>query len=322
MTDVVRTVLGDVDPSQLGITYVHEHLILDNALIASEMPHIHLPSVDDAVAEVDACAAVGVGCMVDAMPAAGGRHPDRLAEISRRTGVAIIATTGLHTPKYYRHHPWAIEADPEDLADLFTADVVDGIDRFDYTGPVVARTGHRAGLIKVATDAEGITPRARRLVEGAVEAAHRTGAPILTHTEEGVGAAEQVELFAELGFPLERVVVSHTDKILDPGYHVDLLSSGVNLELDQALRRQPGPANETAVLAAHLVDAGHVDRLMFGTDGARRTLWAALGGSPGLAWIRAGFLDALSTLGVTTAQIDTMFVANPRRFLTLAGGTG
>ena len=315
----VRTVLGDVPADSLGATYVHEHLILDNALIATDFPHIHLTSVDEAVAELTPCAAAGAGCMVDAMPAAGGRHPDRLAEISRRTGIAIVAMTGLHTPKYYVHHRWAIEADADGLADLFAADITEGIDRFDYTGPVVERTEHRAGIIKVATEGVGLTERARRVFAAASEAARRTGVSILTHTEAGVGAMEHVEAFDDLGFPLERVVISHTDKITDPRYHRDLLATGVHLEFDQALRQSPGIDNWTAELTGLMVDAGHVDRIMFGTDGARRTLWSTLGGGPGLAWMRTGFLEALAMHGVADAEVRTMFETNPQRFLTMDG---
>ena len=259
----VRTVLGDVDCRSLGATYVHEHLILDNPLIAADYPHIHLPSVDEAVAELQPCAEAGVGCMVDAMPAAVGDIPDRLADISQRTGVAIVAMTGLHTPKYYIHHPWAIEADPDVLAQLFAADIEDGIDRFDYTGPVVERTEYRAGVIKVATEVAEVSDRARRVFAGAAEAARQTGVPILTHTEAGVGAFGQLEVFRDLGFPLQRVVISHTDKITDAQYHVDLLRSGVMLEFDQALRQPPGAGNWTAELTARVVEervrrAGHV----------------------------------------------------------------
>lgn len=318
----VRTVLGDVEASSLGPTYVHEHLILDNQLIAREYPHIHLPSVDEAVAELEPCAAAGTGCMVDAMPSAGGRHPDRLAEISRRTGIAIVAMTGLHTPKYYVHHPWAIEADPDVLAALFVADIEVGIDRYDYTGPVVERTEFRAGVIKVATEQAELSDRARRVFSAAAEAARRTGAPVLTHTEAGVGAFEQVEEFRSLGFPLARVVVSHTDKITDVQYHLDLLESGVMVEFDQALRQPSGSGNWTAELTAAVVSAGFVEQVMFGTDGARRTLWSVLGGGPGLAWMRTGFLTALRDRGVSSEYVGMMFETNPQRFLSTEGVLG
>ncbi|HSJ71819.1 MAG TPA: aryldialkylphosphatase [Acidimicrobiia bacterium] len=313
----VRTVLGDVDASSLGAVYMHEHLILDNALIANDYPHIHLPSVEEAVAEVTPCALEGVGCMVDAMPAAGGRRPGRLAEISERTGVAIIAMTGLHTPKYYIHHPWALTAEPDVLADLFVADIVEGIDEYDYTGPVIERTTVRAGMIKVATEGPELTDRERRALTAAADGASRTGVQILTHCEEGVGAMEQLSFLSELGFPLERVVVSHTDKVMDLGYHRDIMATGVFVEYDQALRRPPGKYNDTARVAAAMVREGFGDRIMFGTDGARRTLWSSLGGGPGLAWMRTGFIDALAAHGVSGAEIDTMFTTNPQRFLTM-----
>jgi 5-phospho-D-xylono-1,4-lactonase len=313
----VRTVLGDVEASSLRAVYMHEHLILDNALIARDYPHIHLPSVDEAVAEVTPCALEGVGCMVDAMPAASGRRPGRLAEISARTGVAIVAMTGLHTPKYYIHHPWAITAEPDVLADLFVADIVEGIDEYDYTGPVVERTTVRAGMIKVATERPELTDRERRVFTAAADAASRTGVQILTHCEDGVGAMEQLSFFAGLEFPLDRVVVSHTDKVMDLGYHRDILATGAFVEYDQALRRPAGKDNDTARVAAAMVRDGFGDRIMFGTDGARRTLWSSLGGGPGLAWMRTGFIDALTAHGASGDEIDMMYTTNPHRFLTM-----
>src|SRR5690606_16345242 len=126
--------------------------------------------------------------------------------VSRRSGMAIVAATGLHTAKYYAGSPWAIQADPEILADLFVADITDGIDRFDYTGPVVQRTPHRAGIIKAATTGDDPTPAERRLLEAAAMAHVRTGCPILTHCEEGRGALAQVEALTAYGVAPDRVV--------------------------------------------------------------------------------------------------------------------
>lgn len=255
--------------------------------------------------------------MVDAMPAAGGRHPGRLAEISRRTGVHILAMTGLHTPKYYPHHPFAIEADVDQLAGLFLGDIEEGIDRYDYSGPIVERTDHRAGVIKVATTDVGMDDRARKVFEAAAIASSLSGAPILTHAEEGTKAPDHVEEFTRLGFPLRRVVISHTDKSMDFSYHRDLLESGVYLEFDQALRQDPEDPRGTAWLVAQAADAGFIDQITLGTDGARRTLWSALGGGPGLAWMRTGFMEKLRENGLTPAEIDALWTTNPQRFLTL-----
>jgi phosphotriesterase-related protein len=313
----IRTVLGDRPADQMGAVYVHEHLILDSALISRDFAHIRLDSVDDAVAELEPCRAAGVGAMVDAMPCAGGRRVEKLADISRRSRISIIATTGLHTSKYYAHHPWADTATPEELAELFVADIEQGIDRYDYTGPVVRRTEHRAGIIKVATSSDLPTDRDRRLFAAAVAAAKLTGVPILTHCEDGRGAMQQVLLLESFGMPLHRVVLSHTDKVRDTAYHTDLLESGVNLEYDQALRQVQDEDSVTVFLVREMIDAGFVGQLMLGTDGARRSLWTVLEGSPGLAWLRTGFVDRLRDRGVGEEDLVGLFEENPQGFLSM-----
>lgn len=318
MTAVARTVLGDVPTDRLGPAYLHEHLVINSPLVQDRFPHIWLPSVDDATAEVTECAAAGVGTMLDAMPCAAGRDVVKLAAVSRATGVHLVAATGLHTGKYYDGRPWTQEEDESVLADLFTADVVDGIDRYDYGGPVIRRTEHRAGVVKAATAADRPTDAERRAFAAAAVTVARTGVPLLTHCEEGRGALAQLELLGTLGVPLERVVLSHTDKVRDAGYHRELLQSGVNLEYDQALRQDPDEPRGTAWLVAEAVAAGHAGQLMLGTDGARRSLWRVLGGSPGLAWLLPGFAAVLDRHGVDAATRRQLLVDNPARVLGLS----
>jgi len=315
MTSRVRTVLGDIEPGELGLTYIHEHLIIDSPLVVDRWPHIHLPSVDEAVRELQLCAAAGVGAFVDAMPAASGRGPLRLAEASRRSGVHVIACTGLHTSKYYEGQRWTTEESADVLAELFIADVVDGIDRYDYMGPVIRRTAHRAGILKVAVLEDAPTPRDLRVFEAAAIAHNTTGVPILTHCEGGRGAMAQVEVFERLGVPLERIVISHTDKVPDLSYHRDLLDTGVYLEYDQAVRQGEAAVGGTGRIVASMIGDGYADRLMLSTDGARRSLWTSLGGEPGLAWLATRFVEILVSLGIDESAIRTMFVDNPARFL-------
>jgi predicted metal-dependent phosphotriesterase family hydrolase len=315
VTAAIRTVLGDVDPSRLGITYIHEHLIIDAPLIVDRWPHIHLFSVDDAVRELEPCVAAGVGGIVDAMPAASGRDPIRLAEISRRSGVQVIACTGLHTSKYYEGQRWTSEESPEMLAELFIADVLEGIDRYDYMGPVVRRTSHRAGILKVAVLDDTPTPRDARVFEAAAIAHASTGVPILTHCEGGRGAMEQIELLRRLGVPLNRVVISHTDKVSDLVYHRDLLATGVYLEYDQASRQGEESVSRTGRIVSAMVAEGHADRLMLSGDTASRAMWSSIGGGLGLSWIATRFVEILGDLGVDDDSIDMMLRTNPAAFL-------
>lgn len=292
---LVRTVLGDIDPGRLGLTYVHEHLIIDSPIVAEVFPHIHLPSVEEAVAEAETCREVGVATMVDAMPY-GGDYLDKLREVSRRTGIHVVGSTGLHTEKYY----------PDDIpieSDRFSADVAAG-----------------CGVFKAATGPDGVNPRALQLFTAMAETHRNTGVPIITHCEDGHGAMAQIELLTTLGVPLNRVVISHTDKVPDPAYHHDILQTGVNLEYDQALRQVTGHQT-TPQLLASMIEEGFLAQLMLGTDGARRTLWKTLGGTPGLAYLAGDYLKVLDDHGVGEGERHALLVANPARWLALATTT-
>jgi phosphotriesterase-related protein len=89
----------------------------------------------------------------------------------------------------------------------------------------------------------------------------------------------------------------------------------VRLCYDQGLR----DPEQTAGLVIDLVSSGFGSQLLIGTDGARRSLWSTLGGGPGLAWINTGFRELLASRGLSTAQLDRLFVANPARWLTFSG---
>ncbi len=322
MTDrraVVRTVLGDVDASTLGVTYAHEHLAIDSALVRAAYPHILLDDPAIAIEEVRACQAAGVRTMVDAMPAASGRDVLRLVEISRATGLNVVAVTGLHHERYYGPAHWTARIDVEELARLFIDDVVVGIDAFDDTGPVVRRTGHRAGLIKVATGGGELEPRDRHVFEAAAAAHTETGAPILTHCEHGRGALEQVAALTGLGVPASAILVSHTDKLADHAYHADIAGTGAWLVFDQAVRQHEAPLPGTAVAIERLATAGFLDHVLLATDGARRDLWSAYGGRPGLAWLATAFPAILIERGLSAQQVDRILVANPARALALQG---
>lgn len=299
---IVRTVLGDIEPSELGATYAHEHLIIDSPTVAREWPHIHLPSTNDAIEEVSLCEGAGVGAMIDAMPTGSGRNLEKLADVSRATGVHVVATSGMHTAKYYPGVEWAGDG-ADALASRFVDELQNGV------------AGVRTGILKVATSGPIPSASERELFRAAAMVHAETHVPVLTHCEEGEGALSQLELLREAGVPLESVIISHTDKVPDPGYHREVLASGANVEYDQALRQHLTGSSATAILVAQMWEEGFGSQILLGTDGARRTLWTALGGTPGLAWLRLGFPSVLATHGLSEEQVETMFVSNPARVL-------
>jgi phosphotriesterase-related protein len=309
---VVRTVLGDIPGEELGTCWAHEHLVIDGGVAKLVNPEISLQRVEDAVAELAPCVAAGLRAVVDAMPADAGRNVAKLAAISRRAGVHVIAATGLHHARFYGERHWGELLEPEAIAELFVGELTDGIDANDLNGPVVRRTGHRAGVVKVAGSAGGPSARDRRTFEAAAIAVARAGTALLTHCEGGTGAVAQLELLEELGVPADRVILSHTDKVVDRGYHRELLATGAYVVYDQGIRSPEG----TARLVRWMVEDGHGGQLLLGTDGARRSLWSVLGGSPGLAALRTHLGRRLAgELG--PAAMDRIWVTNPAAALEL-----
>jgi 5-phospho-D-xylono-1,4-lactonase len=307
----LRTVLGDIPAEQTGICYAHEHLIIDPSFTTYCNPDFLLDSVDRATIDVDDFYQAGGRTLVDSMPCGGGRNVVKLAELSRRTTANIVCPTGLHLPKYYPPGHWGERLGVEKLAELFIADIEQGIDAADYNGPEVERTAHQAGVIKVATGQKIPSDHERKVFEAAASAHRQTGAPILTHTEHGVGALEQVKLFQEFGVALGHVVISHTDRAPDVGYHREILSTGVLLEYDSAFRWPVGAKNHTLDLVVALVKAGLGAQIVLGMDAARQKYWKGYDGGPGLAFLLREFVPKLKEAGLTDADVTKIFVTNP-----------
>jgi phosphotriesterase-related protein len=312
-----RTALGDIDPADLGVTYAHEHLVIAGSRTVELFPDFRLDDVESAVAELTPARDLGLRAVVDAMPADAGRDAALLAEVSRRSGLHVIAPTGAHHARYYPERHWTEKLEVDEIAGLFTADIDVGIDDLDYGAPIVKRTPVRAGVIKVAGSLGGPSARDRRLFEAAAIAHRATGCPILTHCEDGTGALEQVEVLRAAGADLGHVALSHVDKVVDRGYHRELVATGVTLEYDQGFRWKDAP-NGTLQLLEWAAEDGALGQVVLGMDAARRGYWTTHGGSPGLTFLLGPFAALMRERGLGDAEQAQLFVTNPARVFSFA----
>lgn len=312
----VRTVSGDIPSAQLGVCYAHEHIVIDRSFATDRTPDFLLDDVERATDELQALYDVGVRAVIDAMPCDAGRNIRKLARAAEASGVNIVAPTGLHLAKYYDSGHWGNFYTAEQLAGLFIADLEIGIDAHDYNGPILARTAHRAGVIKIATETV-FQAREEKIFEAAASAHVQTGAPILTHTEEGALGLEQVERLQSLGVNLQHVCLSHLDRKPDLSYHREILASGVGVEYDSAFRWPVGQGNPTLELVVALLPE-FPTQIMLGMDAARRRYWKSYGGSPGLVYLMTDFSAQLRAAGATEAQLHDIFVVAPERSFTFA----
>ena len=137
-----------------------------------------------------------------------------MAEVSRRSGVNIIAATGSHLaiPRVF----WT--ATPDSIALLYIREIEVGIEG----------TGIRAGVIKAASDKGGVTEREEIILRAVARAHNHTGIPISTHTclLNRVGE-QQVRIFEEEGVDLNRVYIGHSNDDTNLDYLPGLLEKGV-----------------------------------------------------------------------------------------------
>jgi len=315
----IRTVLGDIAPAELGVTYAHEHLVIDGGRPVEMHADFDLSDIDRMATEVDGAVALGLRAAVDAMPCDCGRNVVKLAELSRRCGIHIVGSTGLHHDRYYGPEHWSARLSIGEIADRFALDITDGIDANDYAGPTIQRTQHRAGVIKIAGSDNGPSARDLRIFEAAAMAHRWTGAPILTHCEGGTGALNQVRVLGDLGVPASHVVLSHVDKVVDRAYHRELLGTGAFVEYDGSFR-WGDRENGTLTLLTWALEDGLVDGILLGMDAARQGYYTMYGGKPGLTWLLDDFTRTMGARGIDPAARHRLFVDNPARAYAFADG--
>lgn len=293
----VRTVLGDVDPASLGSVDYHEHLFQVSPMLPGDELDDESCSGREAVALHDA----GTATMVEATPTGLGRRPDAVARISATTGLSIIHVTGAHHRGHYVEDDRLLASTERELADRFTADIVDGfVDRqgnllIGPAGPV------RAGLVKAGIRYWAIGPFERRVLTAAAQTHRRTGCPIMVHLDFGSASHEVLDLLEADGIAPSTVALAHIDRNLDPGLHLSLIERGAYLGYDGMARHRDAPDSAIIGCLQHLADQTGGAGILLGGDVARATRYRSYGGLPGLDYLPRRFLPRLQSALTPTA---------------------
>ncbi|MHB1018292.1 MAG: phosphotriesterase family protein [Coriobacteriia bacterium] len=333
----VRTVLGEIDSSELGPTLFHEHLLVDGETawrkpaaddargwrIAREpvqmeflgrlrndpylsLDNTRLDSVETAIEEVGALIAAGGRTLVEVTPSAAGRDPRGLKEIAEATGLNIVMGCGFYLA---RTHPEGFVDMPIDvIADSIVADVVDGIDGV-HAG-VIGEIG--VGLHFTATEEHSLRAAAR--------AQSRCGVPLSVHLPGWLRYGHRVlDIVEEEGGILDATVLSHMNPShADEAYQRSLADRGAWVEYDMLGMEfhYPGegqsPSDEdNAAAVARLLADGYGNRLLLSHDVFIKTLLRTYGGF-GYAHALTGFADRLERHGVAREQLLNILTANPK----------
>ena len=309
----ITTVRGSIHPEEMGVCHSHEHLFIKKGQPEKLDRALRLDDFSKTQEEVERFKKVGGRTIVDAQPLGSGRDVANLVKLAADTGINIIASTGFHKSGFYPDPHWIREKSVGELADLFISEIHEGMFADGEEGWPQMRTTAKAGLIKTAADLEGPVGRYAELFEAAAIASVETGTPIMSHTELGYKAMEQVEFYSTRGVPVNRQIICHLDRRMENADDMlRVAETGVYLELDTIARFKYHSDEEEVQLIRMLIDRGHEDQILLGLDTTRKRM-KSYGGEIGLDYLIGTFLPLLAESGVTETQVKKMMIGNPAR---------
>ena len=341
----VRTVLGDMDSADLGLVLPHEHLANDNsaavrtaadpriaalldapvspelAWLLADHPYesadnCRLDDDDAMAADLRAFVQVAGGrTVVDLTPPGIGRSPERLAALSRATGVQVVMGSGWYLQATHPPHLPTTPAD--DLAAELVAE-------FDPHHEV------RPGVIGEIGVSPVFTVDERKALRAACRAQRQVRVPLFVHLPGWQRRAHEVldVVLDEEDVDPGAVVLCHMDPSgADRPYQQSVAERGVTLEFDMVGMpfdfpgegQSPAPADSAAAVAA-LVEAGHGGRLLISHDLFLKGMLTRFGGN-GLAYVPVLFADRLRRSGLDSGLVTALMTDNPRGLFERAAGS-
>ena len=308
----VQTVLGPIDPADLGFTLPHEHTQIALWHVRDRWDYWQLTRDESLILdELGAYRAAGGSGLVDLTVTGVGRDPDWLAGIARESGLHVVMGCGWYREAYYPPEARIDRRSVDDLADDLVREATDG----------VGDTGIRPGIIgEIGTDKPWVSALEERVHRAAARAAKRTGLAITTHGVLSAVGLDQLRIFEEEGVDPGRVVIGHADSHPHLDHHLAIVERGASVEFD-FLGMSFTPVerhgeDRVVALLCELLARGHAERILLSQDVCHDAQLRRYGGN-GYTYLADTFLPRLREAGASDAEIETMTVANPRRLLTI-----
>lgn len=332
----IYTVLGPIEPHQLGPTSMHEHVFIDarvwhtesdepgpeDGIVRLENYGFHrwnlvanpnnliIDNLDEAVEELTFLTEVGGSGIVDLSNIGLGREVEKLREVSRRTGLHIISGAGCYIND--SHPEWVERISEDDLAQVFFDDLTTGMDGTDI----------RAGILGEIGTSAPVTPRERKVLAAAAQASLRTSTTVSVHLDPaGQRGIEVFEFLTKQGMSPDRIVLGHADEQLDEGYHREMLATGATLAYDtfgsdyyfNGHFKDPGD-DERLRLLLPLLHEGFHEQIVLGCDVFTKIHMKRYGGF-GYDHLLRRIVPLMRLEGISDEVLHTVIVDNPRRVL-------
>ena len=306
----VRCVAGDIPATGLGHTQCHEHIWLRKGPSFRVNPALCMDDYGKSLQELQEYCRAGGATIVDAQPGGFGRDGGKLLQLSKDSGVNIIAVTGCHK-KIFAEEDFSALSETA-LTDRFSREITEGMPECESA---------RAGVVKAAWDDGGLEDYVNQKIFSSVAAtAAQTGAPALIHTEKDTDVFRMLRLFESYGVGADRILICHLDRsIPDPGLHKEVMAAGCFLCYDSVNRLKYVSHSEELALIGKMCDAGFEDKIVLSLDttAARLRSYGAM--DMGLDYLLKDYRPMLLDAGVTEAIIEKFYKTNAAQILCMGG---
>ena len=249
---MIKTVLGNVPKSQLGVTLAHEHICCYSEYACQMAGEQYLNK--DELAKT-ACTYLkmmkqryGLTTLVDCTPVNIGRDVDLLKRVSEEGEIHIVCATGF----YYTDEP-VLHASPTNrLRDYLVAD---------------AKTTN-AGIIKYAVEHETVGAFQEKLLRACARAHLDTALPIVIHTNAtNQNARRALEILLSEKVSPNAITVGHLSDADDTAYIKEIAACGCWIGFDR-LYDDPSAQYVSKKLCQikELFASGYGDRVLLSHD--------------------------------------------------------
>jgi phosphotriesterase-related protein len=222
---IIMTVNGPVEADEMGVTLIHEHILVDFIGADSisetqwdngEVERVALPHLRQLK---------GLGCQtfIECTPSYLGRDPLLLKALSHSTGLNILTNTGYYGAGNNKFIPrFAFDETADQIADRWSEEWTNGIEG----------SGVKPGFIKIGVGTENLSEFHKKLVTAAARTHLKTGLTIVSHTGLSTPAFEQLEILHAEGVAPEAFVWTHAQNEKDLNTHVKAARLGAWISLD------------------------------------------------------------------------------------------
>jgi phosphotriesterase-related protein len=303
----IETVLGPAPAESLGVTLMHEHVLVD--FIGADRVDPGRYDADNAFQKVlphlQQVRKLGCETLVECTPAFLGRDPRLLARLSRASGVRILTNTGYYGAAKDKHLPRAaFDETEEQLARRWVSERERGI----------GETGIKPAFMKIGVDEGPLSEVDRKLVRAAARTWRETGMPIASHTSTGIAAIEELDELDRSGVPSTAFIWVHAQSERDETFHRRAARRGAWVEFD-------GISDTSVDRHVALVGRMKAEGLLGHTLVSHDAGWYRVGEPDGGRFrpydtLFTSFVPALRASGFSEREVSQLLVENPRRALT------